>query len=565
MSTEGNIKASGNGEDVEVRRSQQAVACGKRYAVELGKPQRAPVEGTALAWYTGIEAMKGKPGNGARLEPALLRENHEPGGCNDSITNQGATCPGGVLSGIVLRGGESLPHGEGPDGSTQSAKETYAGHDGPGKHKPTSLQGIANRAKACNHHRFRDLYRLLNADLLRESWSDLNKDAASGVDGVTAEAYQKDLEANLEELVKRLKTKRYRAKLVRRCYIPKENGKQRPLGIPALEDKLVQLACAKVLTAIYEQDFLECSNAYRPTRSAKETVCDLTFNLQYGRFGYIVEADIKGFFDNIDHDWLLKMLALRIDDRAFLNLIRKWLKAGILDTDGKVIDPDTGTPQGGIVSPILANVYLHYALDLWFEKVVKRHSQGKAIICRYADDFVCAFQLRDDAERFYRVLPKRLEKFNLEVAPEKTRIIRFSRFHPSMKRRFTFLGFELYWFIDHNGGKRVMRRTARKKLQGACRRIKEWIKENRHLKGREFIEGLNRRLRGHYNYYGLKSNMNSLKSFYRWAMTCSFKWLNRRGGKHKSFTWKAFNQAIERLGVAEPAFTEKQRRHRVYA
>ncbi len=563
--TEGNTEASINGEDVEVRRSPQAVACRKRYAVELGKPQRVPVVGTATEWYTVIEAMMGKPGNRTRLKPTLLSENHEPGGSEGLFTGPGSICPRGVLSGILLRGWESQPQGEGPDGSTQPAKETYAGHVGSDQHKPTSLQGIANRAKACKHHRFRDLYRLINAELLLESWWDLNKDAASGVDGVTAEEYQIDLEANLKGLAERLKTKRYRAKLVRRCYIPKENGKQRPLGIPALEDKLVQLACAKVLNAIYEQDFLDCSNAYRPNRSAKETVADLTFNLQYGRYGYIVEADIKGFFDNIDHDWLLEMLALRINDKAFLNLIHKWLKAGILDTDGKIIDPDTGTPQGGIVSPILANVYLHYVLDLWFEEIVKKNCQGKAMICRYADDWVCAFQLRDDAERFYRVLPKRLERFNLEVAPEKTRIIRFSRFHPSMERRFTFLGFELYWFIDHNGEKRVMRRTARIKLLGACRRIKAWIKENRHLKGREFIKALNRRLRGHYNYYGLRGNQQSLNRFYSWAMICAFKWLNRRGGKRKSFTWKAFNRAIERIGVAAPKITEKQRQKKVYA
>lgn len=435
---------------------------------------------------------------------------------------------------------------------------------GSEQHKPTSLRGIAHRARARKHHRFRDLYRNLNAEFLLSCWSDLNKAAASGVDEVTAQTYQENLEANLQALAERLKTKRYRTKLVRRCYIPKENGKQRPLGIPALEDKLVQLACAKLLTAIYEQDFLDSSYGYRPNRSAKEAVADLTFNLQYGKYGYIVEADIKGFFDHMDHDWLLDMLALRIDDKAFLNLIRKWLKAGILDTDGRIIHPGAGTPQGGIVSPVLANVYLHYALNLWFEHVVKTHCRGEALICLYADDFVCAFRYRDDAERFFRALPKRLEKFGLEVAPEKTRLMRFSRFHPSMKRRFTFLGFELYWFEDRKGVPRVMRRTARKKLQAACKQVKEWVKLNRHLPGREFITGLNRRLRGHYNYYGLRGNSRSLWRFYQWAIECSFKWLNRRGGKRRSFTWKVFTQALKRLGVARPRITEQKYQHAVF-
>jgi len=222
---------------------------------------------------------------------------------------------------------------------------------GSGEHEPTSLRGIAKRAKARKRHRFRDLYRCLDAALLRYCWGALNKDAASGVDGVTAAAYQEHLEANIQNLAERLKAKRYRAKLVRRCYIPKENGKERPLGIPALEDKLVQLACAKVLAAIYEADFLECSYGYRLRRSAQEAIGELTFNLQYGKYGYLVEADVRGFFDHMDHEWLLKMLELRIDDRAFLKLIRKWLKAGILETDGEVLHPETGTPQGGIVAP----------------------------------------------------------------------------------------------------------------------------------------------------------------------------------------------------------------------
>lgn len=267
----------------------------------------------------------------------------------------------------------------------------------------------------------------------------------------------------------------------------------------------------------------------------------------------------------MDHDWLLKMLKQRIDDKAFVSLIGKWLKAGILETDGQIIHPGAGTPQGGIVSPVLANVYLHYALDLWFECVVKAHCRGDALMCRYADDFVCAFRYRDDAQRFYQVLPKRLSKFSLEVATEKTQLLRFSRFHPSMQRRFTFLGFELYWFNDRNGIARVMRRTARKKLQSACRRIKDWIRKGRCLVGRAFIAGLNRRLMGHYNYYGLRGNSRSLYRFYQWSLECVFKWLNRRGGKRRSFTWTVFAQALKRVGVAVPRITERQRQHVVFA
>ncbi len=341
-------------------------------------------------------------------------------------------------------------------------------------------------------------------------WHGLNKDAASGVDKLTAETYAANLEGNITDLAERVKAKRYRAKLVRRVDIPKENGKERPLGIAALEDKLVQLACAKLLGAIYEEDFLDCSHGDRPGRSARDTVIELTVERTYGKYGYLVEADIRGFFEHMDHDWLLRMLSQRIDDSAFLRLIRKWLKAGILDTDGSVLHPVTGTPQGGIVSPVLANLYLHPALDLWFERVVKPRCRGEAHLWRYADDVVCAFRVRDDAEQFFKELPKRLAKFGLEVAPEKTQVLRFSRFHPSIRRRFTFLGFELYWFCDRAGTPRVMRRTARKKLHGAVQRIKAWTKRHRHLPGREFIRGLNRRLIGHDNDYGLRGNSQDL-------------------------------------------------------
>ena len=431
---------------------------------------------------------------------------------------------------------------------------------GPDKGKQTSLGGIAKKAKANKQYRFQDLYRLLNVEFLIGCFGGLNKTASSGVDGVTWQMYEKNLHANVEVLVGRLKSKRYRARLIRRHYIPKENGKKRPLGIPVIEDKLLQTACARILSAIYEQDFMGFSYGYRPGLDAGVAVQHLTFDLQYGSYGYVVEADIRGFFNHMNHDWLLKMLSQRIDDRSFLALICKWLKAGILDTDGKVLHPDTGTPQGGVISPVLANVYLHYALDLWFEKIVKANCRGEALMCRYADDWVCAFRFKSDADWFYRELPERLAKFELETAPEKTRTLRFSRFHPSMKRVFTFLGFEFFWKEDRKGVPRVMRRTSRKKLQGACKRIKEWIKSNRHRPGKEFFKSLNSRLRGHYNYYGIQGNSHSLHRFFKWAMECTFKWLNRRGGKKKSFTWERFNEIVNIVKIIRPRITEVKRR-----
>jgi len=278
----------------------------------------------------------------------------------------------------------------------------------------------------------------------------------------------------------------------------------------------------------------------------------------------VVEVDVKGFFDHLDHTWLLDMLRVRIDDRAFLRLIWKWLKAGVLEIDGNVVHPETGTPQGGTVSPVLANAYLHYAVDLWFTKVVKVHCRGEALMCRYADDWVCAFRYQEDAERFFRVLPKRLEKFNLQVAPEKTCLLRFSRLHPSKQRSFTLRGFEFFWSPDRQGVPRVMRRTARAKLQAACQRIKEWMRQHRHLPGGAFFQRLNARLRGHYTYDGGRGNARSLHRFFTWAMACTFKWRNRRGGKRKSFTWEQFAQALDRIRIARPRITEMRQR-RVYA
>jgi len=242
------------------------------------------------------------------------------------------------------------------------------------------------------------------------------------------------------------------------------------------------------------------------------------------------------------------------------HLIRTWLKARILDTDGQVVHPETGTPQGGTVSPVLANVYLHYALDLWFEQVVQPHCRGEALLCRYADDWVCAFRLQEDAERFFRVLPKRLEKCHLQVAPEKTHLRRFSRFHPSTKRRCTFLGFAFFWMPDRHGVPRVMRRTARTKLHAACQRLTAWIKPHRHLPGRACFQRLHARLRGHDNSYGVRGNSRALNRCFPWAMDGTFTWLNRRGGQQRRDTWEPCTHVLTHVKIGRPRITEVPRR-----
>ena len=278
----------------------------------------------------------------------------------------------------------------------------------------TSLRGIANKAAQDKTYRFRNLFGLLTANFLFYCWDLINRKASAGVDRIDAITYEEDLVGNIKLLAKQVKDGVYRAKLVLRKYIPKGGGKLRPLGIPAIADKLLQTAVAKILEAIYEQDFLECSYGYRPKIGGLKAVKVLTAALMNGRFHYVVEADIKGFFNHLDHDLLLEMLERRVDDKPFLNLIRKWLKAGILDK-GQVINPESGTPQGGSISPILANIYLHYVLDVWFYETVQMHCRGQVYLCRYADDFVCAFEYEKDAQRFYKALENRLDKFNLSL------------------------------------------------------------------------------------------------------------------------------------------------------
>jgi RNA-directed DNA polymerase len=440
--------------------------------------------------------------------------------------------------------------GEGADTITQPAQETSAVRT-TAQSWSTSLRAIANKAVQNKTHRFGGLYRLLNQANLRECFFQLRKDAAPGVDGVTFEEYERNLDENLRSLVRRLRNKSYRAKLVRRKYIPKGNGKRRPLGIPALEDKLVQLAAAQILSAIFEADFLPCSYGYRPGRSPHDAVNGLTDTLYRGRFEFVYEADIKGFFDHIQHDWLVRMLEQRINDGALIRLVRKWLRAGILEEDGRIEHPESGTPQGGIVSPVLANVYLHYALDLWFERKVRKANRGQSRLFRFADDFVCCFDYRHEAEAFGQAVQERLAKFGLELALDKTQTLRFGRHGGGHNGRFDFLGFEYRWEKSRQGFAIVKRRTSRKKLRGAVQRFTQWIREHRHQKLRQTMKTVAQKHQGHWNYYGIIGNSASLSDYRTLTLQALFKWLNRRS-QRRSYTWRTFNGLLKRFGVPLP-------------
>jgi group II intron reverse transcriptase/maturase len=452
--------------------------------------------------------------------------------------------------------GASPEASEGTNRATQSAKATRTVRTTEADWQ-TFLRAIAEKAHRDPHHRFGDLYRWLNRDVLRLCFYRLRKDAASGVDRVSFEDYERNLEANLTDLEGRLRRKAYRARLVRRKYIPKGNGKRRPLGIPVLEDKLLQVAVTQILLAIFEMDFLPCSYGYRPGVNAHEAIKSLRRELQFGGYHFVVEADIKGYFDNIQWEWLEKMLRQRIVDGALLNLIRKWLRAGVLEEDGKIIHPQTGTPQGGVVSPVLANIYLHYALDLWFEHVSRPKQQGRSRLFRYADDFVACFEYRHEAEAFQRQLKTRLAKFGLELAADKTKTLRFGHNGGPHNGRFDFLGFEFYWEPDRKGTPRVKLRTAAKKHLAAMQRIRQWIREHRAQKQCQLLKSLKAKLQGTWNYYGLIGNFRRMQLLYQETCRALYKWLNRRS-QRMSLTWPEVDRLLARFQVPPPRIVETQ-------
>ncbi len=423
----------------------------------------------------------------------------------------------------------------------------------------TKLHRIAEKARKEPGFKFTSLYHLMNEELLRGCFKRLRNDAAAGIDKMTKEKYAENLEANLSDLVDRLHRMAYIPQPVRRKYIPKPgSAKQRPLGIPCFEDKLVQAGLVRILESVYEQDFIVDSYGFRPGRSCHDALRALSETVENKPINHIVEADIKGFFDNVNQEWLMKFLAHRIGDKRILRMVKRFLKAGV-EEDGSVTVSDEGTPQGGVISPLLANIYLHYALDLWFEKVHRKSCPGFARLIRYADDFVVCFRYKADAERFHVELGKRLGKFGLEVEPTKTKVMEFGRFAvQNAKRRgeraetFDFLGLTHYCGTKRNGkGFRMKRVTARKKFVAKLKIFKEWLKKARILKIKELWEIAKAKLRGHYNYYGVTDNMRGIVRFGEEVKKLLFKWLNRRGKKN-CINWEKFNKMLKRFPLPKP-------------
>lgn len=419
----------------------------------------------------------------------------------------------------------------------------------------TKQQRVAQLAKQSPQMGFTSLAHLMDIDWLQEAYRRTRKDGAVGVDGMTAEQYEANLKSNLEGLIERVKAGTYRAPPVRRVHIPKGNSpsERRPIGIPTLEDKVLQRAVAMVLEPIYEQDFYDCSFGFRPGRSAHQALEVLWKQTMNSHGGWILEVDIRKFFDTLDHAHLRRFIRHRVCDGVLRRLIGKWLKAGVLEK-GAVTYPAAGSPQGGVISPVLSNIFLHYVLDEWMEQVVKPRLRGKAFLIRYADDFVMGFTHEQDARRVLAVLPQRLGKYGLAIHPDKTRLIPFQEPAKAAYEKdtglgpagtFTFLGFTHYWGRSPRGRWVVQRKTASSRLSRALQSIALWCRANRHLPVKEQQQILTQKLRGHFAYYGITGNFRSLAWFRFEVVRCWRKWLNRRN-RERSLDWNIFNRLLER-------------------
>lgn len=420
----------------------------------------------------------------------------------------------------------------------------------------SDLTQIRSKASSEPKLRFTSLYHhVTGKEQLLAGYVLIEPGAAPGVDGVTKDKYGEELESHLEDLAGRLGRMGYIPQPVRRTYIAKAGSdKKRPLGMPTVEDKVVQMAVTRVLSAIYEADFLECSYGYRLRRGCHDALGALGRAIQHKKVNWIVEADIRGFFDHVNHEWLMKFLGLRIGDRRILRLIWRMLKAGVME-DGLVRASEEGTPQGAILSPVLSNVYLHYVLDLWFERRFRAQCRGEAYLFRYADDFVVCFQYREEAERFLTALKDRLEQFHLEVEPSKTKLLRFGRFAREDEARngrepetFDFLGFTHHCGQTRAGQFKLQRRTSKKRFRAKLRAITAWIRNDRHkAKAGLLLRQAKRRLQGHLNYYAITDNRRRCQSFRDQFERVLFKWLNRRS-QRDSYTWEQFHSALDWVG-----------------
>ena len=425
----------------------------------------------------------------------------------------------------------------------------------------TKLLRIAKLAKEGPGIAFTSLAHHIDLAFLREAHRRTRKDGATGVDGQTAHEYERDLEGNLGSLLARLKSGSYRAPPVRGVEIPKGNGKMRPLGIPTFEDKVLQQAVRMLLEAIYEQDFKPCSYGFRPGRSAHQALEDLREGgMAMGRTCWVLEVDIKAFFDTLVHEHLRGFLDLRVRDGVIRRVIDKWLKAGVM-TDGGLHLRTEGTPQGGVISPLLANIYLHEVLDKWFERDVKPRMVGQVRLTRYADDFVILFTSEADARTVHEVLPKRFGKYGLTLHPDKTKLIEFHR--PQRQARpdnerdgrgsgtFDLLGFTHYWGLSQRGYWVILRQTMRSRLTRALRAISEWCRQNMHAPVSYQQRMLNAKLMGHYQYYGITGNYRALATFHHWVRRLWQRWLNRRN-REKRMPWSTFASLLERYPLPRP-------------
>ena len=400
---------------------------------------------------------------------------------------------------------------------------------------------IAERARKFNKEPLTNLNQFITNGLLHKELRKLNKYSSQGTDGNDWFDYSLVAKERLPELLAEYKSGKYKAPPIRRVYIPKGKTGKRPLGVPTIEDKVLQSGLRKVIEPIYEELFKDFSYGFRPNRSCHQAIECMYQKVSFGNMRYIIDADIQNYFGSINHGILRKFLDHRVKDGVIRKMLDKWLKAGVLE--GKQLTyPETGTPQGGIISPLLSNIYLHYVLDEWFSEAIQPRLKGKSFIVRYADDFVLGFEKSEDANRVMEVLPKRFGKYALSLHPEKTRVVNLNKSDKG-NRSYDFLGFTHYIGRSRKGKSILKRKTSKKKLTNSINSTENWIKRNRHNKLKEIIYGLNAKLRGHYNYYGIKFNYQSLANFYHTVKALLQKWLNRRGGK-PIWHWERFNMLV---------------------